>query len=64
MSEGFRPVLSVLELPYEKMKNGDYLNDVVISFVNDKSKIFGSLSCTLIVPPATVKSEPVQKAIS
>ena len=64
MSEAFGPVLSVLELPYEKMKNGDYLNDVVIPFVNDKSKIFGSLSCTLIVPPATVNSEPVQKAIS
>lgn len=61
--EAFGPVLAVVELEYEKSKEEDYLENVAVPFVNDKSNIFGCLSCNIITPNETTNGEKVQKAI-
>ena len=61
--EAFGPVLALVELDYEKEKEDDYLLDVAVPFVNDKSNIFGCLSCNLVSPPSTLKSAKLRKAV-
>jgi len=63
--EAFGSVLAHFELPYDPdEKENDYLNSVVVPFLNNKSNIFGSLSCSLIVPSSLTHSESTQKAIA
>lgn len=62
-TEAFGPVLAVVEL------NGlndddDYANDVVVPFVNDKTNIFGSLSCSVAVPQSHRADPSVRRALS
>lgn len=62
-TEAFGPVLAIIELDYDKKKEDDYLVNVAVPFVNDKSNIFGCLSCNLVSPQRTIKSAKIQKAI-
>lgn len=61
--ESFGPVLAIVKLPRGDTSEKDYLSDVASPFVNNKSNIFGCLSCNIITPPSTVGTEPIFKAI-
>ena len=62
-TEAFGPVLAIVELDYDKDHESDYLLEIAVPFVNNKSNIFGCLSCNLVSPPNTLKSQKILKAI-
>jgi len=62
-TEAFGPILAIVELNYEKEREDEYLLDVAVPFVNDKSNIFGCLSCNLVSPPSSLSSEKIRTAI-
>jgi len=66
LSEAFGPLLAIVELDGEKAN--DYLTNVAVPFVNNKSNIFGSLSCSIFTPLSRgdlnrVSLEPVLAAL-
>ncbi|CAJ1931626.1 unnamed protein product [Cylindrotheca closterium] len=49
--EAFGPVVAIVELPGGKEEDPvKYMQETVAPFVNDKEKLFGTLSCTLLWP--------------
>ena len=59
--EAFGPIMSIVELP----GGGDakeYVLKTVAPFLNNKENIFGSLSCSLIIPGSIKNLESFQKA--
>jgi len=59
--EVFGPVLAIVEIPGGSdddahNENGKYLIETVAPFLNDKSKNYGTLSCTLFVPESQDKT--------
>ena len=61
-TEAFGPIMAVVQLEYDKEKEDNYLLDIAVPFVNDKSNIFGCLSCNLVTPPPTLKSRKIRTA--
>jgi len=61
--EAFGPILAIVELDYEKERENNYLLDTLVPFVNDKSNVFGCLSCNLVTPPSTLSSGKIRTAI-
>ena len=65
MQEAFGPILGLVEIPGDTENAEEYLLQAAIPFVNDKDRIFGSLSCSLIVPDGLAQSESaLRKAIA
>jgi len=62
-SEAFGSVLAIVELSFPSELKSKYLNEIAVPFLNDKSNIFGSLSCSLIIPNSQIHDEVTQKAI-
>ena len=55
-NEAFGPVLAIVELAGD-CKSDDFVPKVVAPFVNDTSKIYGSLSCSLFLDASTISSQ-------
>merc|ERR1712070_251596 len=70
--EAFGPVVAIVELPGGAVGDDplQYVEETVAPFVNDKSKIFGTLSCTLLWPESIAEprkgttDEKLTKAIA
>jgi len=64
LKEAFGPLLAIVELSgTSSLQPGqDYLNDIAVPFVNDKSNIMGSLSCSLHAPD-TLDMRVVDRAV-
>ena len=60
IKEAFGPVMGVVELPGGDNVE-DYLLKVVAPFLNDKSNIFGTLSCSLMIPESLENRVKVQQ---
>lgn len=60
IKEAFGPVMGVVELPGGDQAE-DYLLKTVAPFLNDKSNIFGTLSCSLMTPDSLENKEEVQQ---
>jgi len=59
--EAFGPVVAIVEMPGGGGETGtdpvQYMLETVAPFVNDKSKLFGTLSCTLLWPESIRQSK-------
>eukprot|EP00566_Odontella_aurita_P008433 CAMPEP_0113564542 /NCGR_PEP_ID=MMETSP0015_2-20120614/21680_1 /TAXON_ID=2838 /ORGANISM="Odontella" /LENGTH=646 /DNA_ID=CAMNT_0000466641 /DNA_START=67 /DNA_END=2007 /DNA_ORIENTATION=- /assembly_acc=CAM_ASM_000160 len=66
--EAFGPVLAIVELDHTAGDNGnekhDYLLSTAAPFVNEKSNIFGTLSCIVVIPASKYNTHSFEPAIS